>query len=542
MTNPADSNGSDPLDAVVADYLQRVEAGTPPDREALVAAHPDLADRLRAFFADLDRMGNRGESFRLPEVALPEDFGDYEFLDEIGRGGMGVVYRARQKSLNRIVALKMILSGPLADASALRRFREEAEALSRLDHPRLVPVYEVGEHRGLPYFTTKLIEGESLTRCLDRYAGDPKAVAVLMFKVCGAVHHAHQRGVLHRDLKPGNIVIDAAGQPHVTDFGLSRRVEETRTLTSTGAVLGTPEYMSPEQAAGKKDVTVASDVYGLGAVLHALLTGKPPFQGATVYDTLRRVIEDEPVPPDRLVPGTSPALASVCLKCLQKEPARRYATVAELADDLQRYLLSKRVAARPPGRIERLYRWARRKPTAAALYATSWAAALLLGVSVVIGLLWRDAENARDGLYAANKRTEDEQRKTVTALDELTVAKGKTDDALGALKEAKRKTDDALGALKDEQWRTETARQQAEKALGDLARSAEKLATIEYARTRTRSGGTPTRSPLANSSTGRGTTSAGGSGNTSGGCPIGASRRSRGRANGRGGLPTAVEC
>src|SRR5688500_17634508 len=185
MTGPADSNGSlDPLDAVVAEYLQTAEAGTPPDRDALIAGHPDLADRLLAFFADFDRMGSHGEAFRLPDVALPEDFGDYEFLGEIGRGGMGVVYRARQKSLGRVVALKMVLSGPLADPSALRRFREEAETLSRLNHPHVVPVYEVGEHRGLPYFTMKLVEGESLTRCLDRYVNDPKAAAELLARVC----------------------------------------------------------------------------------------------------------------------------------------------------------------------------------------------------------------------------------------------------------------------------------------------------------------------------------------------------------------------
>ena len=234
---------------------------------------------------------------------------------------MGVVYKARQISLNRIVALKMIRAGALAGEDELRRFQNEAEAVARLDHPHIVPIYEVGEHDGKRYFSMKLIGGPCLSRTLSSYAANPQNAAKLMVTIAEAVHHAHQRGILHRDLKPSNILLDEQGQPHVTDFGLAKQVEGDGSLTESGAVLGTPAYMAPEQAAGSKRlVTTLSDVYGLGAILYALLTGKPPFGGDSVMETLDQVRQQQPVPPSRLNPKVPRDLEIICLKCLDKDP------------------------------------------------------------------------------------------------------------------------------------------------------------------------------------------------------------------------------
>ena len=250
---------------------------------------------------------------------------------------MGVVYRARQVSLDRPVALKMILPDKLDD-DAVKRFRQEAESAGNLDHPNIVPVYEVGKHEGQHFLSMKLIEGRSLKDELPRFRKDLRAAARLMATVARAVHHAHQRGVLHRDLKPQNILVDRDGQPHVTDFGLAKRVDAGREVTQTGAWAGTPEYMPPEQAAGEfKGLTTAADIYSLGAILYTLLTGDPPFRGA--YPAiLHRITEDEPARPRSLDRRVDPDLETICLKCLEKDPNRRYPTAAELADDLDRWL------------------------------------------------------------------------------------------------------------------------------------------------------------------------------------------------------------
>jgi serine/threonine-protein kinase len=266
-------------------------------------------------------------------------FGDYELLKELGRGGMGIVYNARQMSLNRLVALKMLKSDVLATDDELRRFQNEAEAVALLDHPHIVPILEVGEHEGRRYFTMKLVSGQSLDRKLNEYAADAKAAARLVVTAAEAVHHAHQPGILHRDIKPANILLDDRGQPHVTDFGLAKRVEGDSELTQSGAILGTPAYMSPEQAWGRRGaVTTASDVYGLGAVFYALLAGRAPFVGDTVVDTIQRVRERAPEPLSKLNPRTPRDLEVICLKCLEKDPARRYSWAQALADDLRRYL------------------------------------------------------------------------------------------------------------------------------------------------------------------------------------------------------------
>jgi WD40 repeat protein/tRNA A-37 threonylcarbamoyl transferase component Bud32 len=309
-------------------------------------------------------------------------FGDYEIQRELGRGGMGVVYQARQVSLNRSVALKMIRSAALASDDEVRRFQNEAEAVARLDHPHIVPVYEVGKHDGQRYFSMRLIGGSPLNEALIHYIGDPRSAARLMVTVALAVHHAHQRGILHRDLKPSNILLDERGQPHVSDFGLAKRVEGDDGITPSLAVLGTPGYMAPEQACGKKrSVTTLSDVYGLGAVLYALLTGKAPFSGESVLEALDQVRLQAPVAPSRINPRVPRDLEIICLKCLEKDPARRYASAEVLAADLSRYLAGEPISARPVTWFERAVKWARRNPTVSTLTAS--VALLVLSLAVV---------------------------------------------------------------------------------------------------------------------------------------------------------------
>jgi WD40 repeat protein len=365
------------LNDLIAAYLEAAESGRPPDREEWLARHPDLAGDLRAFFANHDRLARMGaplralagEAVQEPPAGRVRYFGDYELLEEIGRGGMAVVYKARQASLNRAVALKMLLGGQFAAAEEVQRFRLEAEAAASLDHPGIVPIHEVGVHDGQPYFSMKLIEGGSLAQRLHHFTRDPHAAARLLAAVARAVHHAHQRGILHRDLKPANILLDRDGQPHVSDFGLARRVGGDTRLTRSGAIVGTAAYMAPEQAAGKKMLTTEADVYSLGAILYEMLTGRPPFQGDSSLETLYQVQQREPERPRALDPRIDPDLETVCLQCLSKEPGKRYGSAEDLAEDLERWLEGLPISARPAGAGERAWRWGRRNPLVAALLA-----------------------------------------------------------------------------------------------------------------------------------------------------------------------------
>jgi serine/threonine protein kinase/Tfp pilus assembly protein PilF len=299
------------------------------------------------------------------------DFGDYELLEQIGRGGQGVVFRARQKSLNRIVALKVIGLGHWATEAHLKRFRLEAEAAARLEHPGIVPIHEVGERDGSCYFSMKFVEGGQLDEVVRRAPMSIRQAVELIAKVARTVHYAHEHGILHRDIKPGNILLDAKGEPHLTDFGLARLVESESSVTQTLDVLGTPSYMASEQAVGNNAaVSDATDVYGLGAVLYQLLTGQPPFAGGTTYETIRLLCDTEPRNPRALNPKVDRDLSTICLKCLEKDPKRRYASALALAEDLERWLKHEPILARHTGVIGRSRKWVRRNPTSALLTAS----------------------------------------------------------------------------------------------------------------------------------------------------------------------------
>jgi eukaryotic-like serine/threonine-protein kinase len=300
-------------------------------------------------------------------------FGDYELIEEIARGGMGVVFKARQVSLNRIVAVKMILAGQFAREADVKRFRAEAEAVANLNHPNIVTIHEVGEQNGHHYFSMPFIEGTSLAGLMEsgQWAlDDGRRSARLLAQVARAVQHAHEQGILHRDLKPSNIMVDAEGTPHVTDFGLAKRVAGDSSLTLEGAVLGTPSFMAPEQAAGKTgQLTVAADIYSLGAVLYYLLTGRPPFVAESPLDTLVQVLEGESISPRTLNPRLSAELERICQRCLEKSPAERYASAADLAGDLERFLRGEPLAVRPRGSRAWLLHGMRRYPALVARLA-----------------------------------------------------------------------------------------------------------------------------------------------------------------------------
>jgi WD40 repeat protein/serine/threonine protein kinase len=405
---------------VVAAYLEAVDAGETPDRQQWLARYPEFALLLADFFAARDRLHRFGNVLREPRPSeiLPgcnRAFGDYELLEKLGQGGMGAIYKARQKKLSRLVALKVVRTDFLSEAD-IQRFRNEAEMVANLDHAHIVPIHEVGEHDGRLYFSMKLMEGGSLKEVAARShaagVGGQEAgisreacrrAAHWVATVARAVHHAHQRGILHRDLKPSNILLDTDGRPHVTDFGLAKRIEVGSSLTESGVLVGTPSYMAPEQAAGKRAaITTATDVYGLGAILYTLLTGRPPFQGHSLLDTLEQVQQREPDLPSKANRWVDRDLETICLKCLEKEPERRYSSAEALAEDLERILTGKPIQARPVSPGARIWRWCKRNRTIAGLTVL---AGLLLAAGVV-------------GLLVSTLLIAAEQKQTKAALDQ----------------------------------------------------------------------------------------------------------------------------
>ena len=361
-------------------------------------------------------------------AAPPDQIGvaGYEILGTLGRGGMGVVYKARQVSLNRLTALKMILSGAHAGAEEIHRFRTEAEAIATLQHPNIVQIYEVGDLNGLPFFSLEYVDGGSLQAKMDGSPMSPRAAAALVAKLARAIHYAHQRGIVHRDIKPANILLTADGTPKITDFGLAKRLE-VEGHTATGSILGTPSYMAPEQASGKShEIGAPTDVYALGAMLYEMLSGRPPFRGETLIHTLQLVQTAEPLPPSRLQPRVPPDLETICLKCLQKEPQKRFSAAGNLADDLERFLAGQPIKARRTPLWERAWKWARRRPGVAALLAIL--AIVLVGGFFGMFGLWLNAES-----------------ETLRADAALTVAQEKTLQALAATEEEAKAKQEAQG-------------------------------------------------------------------------------------------------
>jgi serine/threonine-protein kinase len=364
------------LAEVLDAYLRRLQRGEQAGREELVQKHPELASYLDCVEA-LDRLSSQiggtagepgGES---PEEPPIRDFGSYELLEEIGRGGMGVVYKARQKGLERIVAMKMILASHLASAEHVRRFQAEARAAARLRHANIVPIHEVGQCHGQHYFTMEYIDGPSLAHRMAEGPIERAALVRMLALIARAVHHLHENGIVHRDLKPANLLLDSQGSPYVSDFGLAKFLAADAQTTTTNAIAGTLCYMAPEQAAGESDkIGPATDIYSLGVVLYEMLAGRPPFREANPRDTWSAILAGEAPPPREFNREIPRELEWVCMKCLARNPADRYPSAAALAEDLERYLKREVLVARPPGLFERVWGWVRREPALAARVGT----------------------------------------------------------------------------------------------------------------------------------------------------------------------------
>jgi tetratricopeptide (TPR) repeat protein len=468
------------LELVYGEFLHREDLGEAPTLEEYLKRFPQYAARLRqqvelhralADSTSLDPESTQpagpDPAARTDRPGARPDVPGYEILGELGRGGMGVVYKARHVALKRVVALKMLRDGIHAGAEERARFRLEAEAVARLQHPNVVQIYEVGEHDGRPFFAMEFVDGGSLDTHLDCKPQPPRAAAELVATLARAVEHAHRQGIVHRDLKPANVLLSLVpcplslaedkGQgtrdkgliPKITDFGLAKRLGgEGGQTTPPGALLGTPSYMAPEQAASR-EVGPRADVYALGAILYDMLTGRPPFQSTSLADTLHQVLTEEPVPPRRLQSQVPRDLDTICLKCLEKDPARRYASAAELADDLQCFLEGRPILARPAGVLERARKWARRRPAAAALLAVS-ALALLV---VSAGGWWSAAalSAAAERERQQRRRAEHSFRQAMGAVDQMLTEVGAVDLAdvpqMGPVRE--RLLRRALSALND---------------------------------------------------------------------------------------------
>lgn len=386
------------------EFELRVNNGGHPRLEEYVGRFPDREHVVREAFRSFSgtkpttvrdgptKSNTRGRPAQSP---TPVNLPGYTVLGELGRGGMGVVLKARQDGLDRVVALKTIRSGELASPEEVKRFLSEANSAARLDHPNIVPIHEIGEQGGLHYFSMGFVDGPTLQEVLADGVFSPDKAARLTQTLAEAVHYAHENGIVHRDLKPGNVLLDANGEPRITDFGLAKQTETNTAMTATGQVLGTPSYMPPEQAAADNSrIGPHSDVYSLGAILYALLTGRPPFQAASMVETLKQVVERDPVSPRQLNPEVGRDLETVCLKCLEKEPAKRYASSAEFRDELQRLLDGRPILVRPATWLERVVKWARRKPLAAGMMTTI--AAAVIAVVSTLAYAYVDVANSRD--------------------------------------------------------------------------------------------------------------------------------------------------
>ncbi len=369
----------------------------------------------------------------------------YEILEVLGRGGMGVVYKARQTQLNRVVALKMILSGGNASAEDLARFQSEAHAVAKMQHPNILQIYDIGQRDGKPFFSLEFVDGGTLQRKLEKNPMNPRAAAKLVETIARALHYAHEKGILHRDIKPANVLLAADGSPKIADFGLAKALDREESLQPSSHIVGTPVYMSPEQATGKADIGRPADIYSLGATLYEMLVGRPPFRGSTVLDTLRQVQEIEPVPPRQLQPSVPIDLQTICLKSLEKDPKKRYATAEEFADDLRNFLEDLPIKARAVSRAEKAWKWSRRNPASAAL--------LIVGVLSLVGFAVggfalasvhsHRAQIERDRAQAegALRREADLQRDRAVAQEKL--AKERGDEAIGNFHKAQ----EAIGVL-----------------------------------------------------------------------------------------------
>ena len=377
----SDLRDDDAVLTILDAYLARLQAGERPDRDAMVRAHPELASALECLEA-LEKLAPSTEKDPAVTGELPRDFGPYELIREIGRGGMGVVFEARQKGLDRSVAVKMILAGHLASPELIDRFQAEAKAAARLRHSNIVPIHEVGQFHGQDFFAMQYIDGQGLNERIARGPVDVPTAVRLVATVARAVEHLHQQGIVHRDLKPSNILLDSDDQPYVTDFGLAKVfLGAGSDMTATGVIAGTPSYMAPEQASGRRhEIGPATDVYSLGAILYELLTGTPPFRAETPLDTLMEVLSVDPPTPRTLNSHVPRGLELICLKCLAKEPRNRYGSAAALADDLDRFARGEAIQVRPPTPLQWFCSWTRRQPALASRLGA-------LGLFYVIGTI-----------------------------------------------------------------------------------------------------------------------------------------------------------
>ena len=382
---------------------------------------PAVADSVTLPTIDQTSAG-QAVAVRAPTAAVGRQIGDYDILGELGRGGMGVVYKARHRQLGRVVALKMIRAGAHADADDLNRFLSEAQAVARLQHMGIVQIFDIGQHDGLPYFSLEFVAGQSLLARIAKEPLEPRQAAQIVEKLARAMQYAHDQGILHRDLKPANVLLTPNDEPKITDFGLAKHIQEGASAsTQTGSIMGTPSYMSPEQASGNnKELTPATDQYALGAVLYHLLTGRPPFLAAKAVETVLQVLHNDPVAPRQLAPKLPVDLETICLKALHKDSHRRYASCGELAADLRRFLGGEPIIARPVGQIERAWRWCRRNPRIAIPTAAS-ILLFLIAFGITVGSAWALASLNED-LKTQTKHAQTQERIATEKAKEATDA------------------------------------------------------------------------------------------------------------------------